>query len=114
MACEESDCVAIVEAAKRAKIQFAVGHVMLYSPFTQKVKELVQSGRIGKLINIQHLEPVGWYHFAHSYVRGNWKKEADSSFSLLAKSCHDIDWIRYIVGQVIKKLYIYVCIFFFF
>ncbi len=71
---------------------------MRYSHITQKTKQLVDSGLIGTIVNIQHLEPVGFYHYAHSYVRGNWRNEAESSFMLLAKSCHDIDWICYIMG----------------
>ena len=87
-------------AAVRANgVIFAVAHVLRYTSYTQKLKELVTSGVIGDIVSIQHLEPVGFGHQAHSFVRGNWRKEAESSFMLLAKSCHDIDWLRYILGR---------------
>jgi predicted dehydrogenase len=104
MAVTAEDCRKIVKATKENNVILAVGHVMRYTPYTQKIKELVSSGVLGDVINVQHLEPVGFWHFAHSYVRGNWRNEATSTFSLMAKSCHDIDWIRYIMGEKCAKV----------
>lgn len=64
-----------------------VGVVLRYSPYSRAVTEVVRSGQLGELVNAVHVEPVGYFHFAHSYVRGNWAKETESSFSLMTKSC---------------------------
>ncbi|MFH1024828.1 MAG: Gfo/Idh/MocA family oxidoreductase [Planctomycetota bacterium] len=98
MAPNVADCRRIVAAAKAAGVILAVCHVMRYTAYTRKVKELVDAGRIGDVVSLQHLEPVGYWHQAHSYVRGNWRREDRSSPMLLAKSCHDLDWIHYIMG----------------
>jgi predicted dehydrogenase len=98
MAPNEADCRRIVEAVVRARVIFAVGHVMRYTAYAQRVKSLLDSGLIGEVVSIQLLEPVGFWHQAHSFVRGNWSNEAASSFMLLAKSCHDLDWLRYMMG----------------
>jgi predicted dehydrogenase len=99
MAPDPESCRRIVEAAQAQNNIFAVCHVMRYTNYTQRLKALVASGLIGEVVSIQHLEPVGYWHYAHSFVRGNWRNEAESSFMLLAKSCHDIDWLRYIMGR---------------
>eukprot|EP01125_Pyxidicula_operculata_P018103 TRINITY_DN6407_c0_g1_i1.p1 TRINITY_DN6407_c0_g1~~TRINITY_DN6407_c0_g1_i1.p1 ORF type:complete len:422 (-),score=65.95 TRINITY_DN6407_c0_g1_i1:15-1280(-) len=104
MAPNEEDCKRIYESIEKNKVIFAIGHVLRYTPYSRKVKEILDSGAIGEIINIQHLEPVGWYHHAHSYVRGNWRKESESSFMLLAKSCHDIDWINWVMNSKCKKV----------
>jgi predicted dehydrogenase len=98
MAPNKADCRKIVETALHSNGLFAVAHVLRYTPYTQKLKNLLDSGIIGDIVSIQHLEPVGYWHFAHSFVRGNWRNETESSPILLAKSCHDLDWIRYIMG----------------
>ena len=93
------ECEQIVETVKANDVIFAVGHVLLYSNYTRKLKELLQTGAIGKIVSVQHLEPVGYWHQSHSFVRGNWRNESESSPMLLAKSCHDLDWIRHVVDQ---------------
>ena len=104
MAPNEQDCRRIVSSAIKSNIIFAVCHVMRYTPYTRQLKSIVDSGQIGEVVNIQHLEPVGYWHQAHSFVRGNWRNEAESSFMLLAKSCHDLDWIRYMMGARCTKV----------
>jgi len=104
MAPNEQDCRRIVSSAIKSNIIFAVCHVMRYTPYTRQLKSIVDSGQIGEVVSIQHLEPVGYWHQAHSFVRGNWRNEAESSFMLLAKSCHDLDWIRYMMGARCTKV----------
>lgn len=99
MAPNEADSRRIAEAAERAGILLTVCHVLRYTAYTRALKAVVDSGRIGDIAAIQHLESVGWWHQAHSFVRGNWAVEADSSPMLLAKSCHDIDWLMHIMGR---------------
>ncbi|TFK29274.1 streptomycin biosynthesis protein StrI [Coprinopsis marcescibilis] len=91
MATTLEECIAMEAAIKEANVIFGMGHVLRYSPYSKAITEIVRSGRLGKLVNIVQVEPVGYYHFAHSYVRGNWRKENDSCFSLMTKCCHDID-----------------------
>ena len=99
MAPTADECRRIVDAVKANGVMLAVGHVMLYTTYTQTLKQILDAGTIGEIVSIQHLEPVGYWHQARSIVRGNWRNEAESSFMLLAKSCHDIDWLRYIMGE---------------
>ena len=98
MAPTAEDCRRIVAAIVENRLIFAVGHVMRYTRYTQGRKGVLDSGAIGDIVSLQHLEPVGYWHQAHSFVRGNWRNEGLSSAMLLAKSCHDLDWIRYMMG----------------
>ncbi len=104
MAPSAEECQRIVEAVEASGIIFAVGHVLRYTPYTRQIKALLTAGAIGDVISLQHLEPVGYWHFAHSFVRGNWRNEALSSPVLLAKSCHDLDWIRHVMGVPCQAL----------
>ncbi|NMA70919.1 MAG: Gfo/Idh/MocA family oxidoreductase [Firmicutes bacterium] len=76
-----------------------VAHVLRYTPFFSTLKGLLDAGRIGHVVSIQYTENIGYWHFAHSYVRGNWRREATSSPMILAKSCHDLDMLRWLVGR---------------
>ncbi|MBB6554650.1 Gfo/Idh/MocA family protein [Nonomuraea rubra] len=104
MAVSEDDCRAIVAAAERSGAVFAVCHVLRYTPYTRALKALLDAGRIGEIVSVQHLEPVGWWHQAHSYVRGNWRRADESTFMLLAKSCHDLDWLVHVTGRQVRRV----------
>lgn len=73
--------------------------VMRYSPYNIAIKAILDSGVLGDIINVQHIEPVGFEHFAHSYVRGNWRNEESTSFSLMTKCCHDLDIVSMYMGK---------------
>lgn len=98
------ECRDLIAAVENNGIIMSVCHVLRYTNFTRKLKELITGGKIGTVMSVQHLEPVGHWRFAHSYVRGNWRKEENSSSVLLAKSIHDLDWIRYIVDSAPKQV----------
>ncbi|MCM2424545.1 Gfo/Idh/MocA family protein [Streptomyces sp. RKAG337] len=104
MATNEADCEAIAEAARRNDTAMAVTHVMRYTPYTVALKQALREGAIGDIVSVQHLEPIGYYHFAHSFVRGNWRRQDGSTFLLMAKSCHDIDWLSDIIGLPVRRV----------
>ncbi|KAJ5918726.1 Oxidoreductase N-terminal [Penicillium verhagenii] len=81
------------------KTIFSIGHVLRYSPHNKLLRKILLEDRaIGDIVSIEHTEPVGWWHFSHSYVRGNWRRAtAAGDGSLLTKSCHDIDFIMWLL-----------------
>jgi len=99
MAPDEAQCRRIVAAIEKAGVMLAVGHVLRYTPYTRAVKAIVESGQLGDIMSVQHLEPVGFWHQAHAYVRGNWRRADLATTMLMAKSCHDLDWLAYILGR---------------
>jgi len=98
------ECTDLIAAAKRNKIILAACHVLRYTNYTRTLKKVIDSGKLGKVMTVQRLEPVGHWRFAHSYVRGKWNREETSSSVLLAKSIHDLDWICYIINSKPKNV----------
>lgn len=85
------ECLQLGEAAKTTDRVFLVGHTLRYTNFFTTIKQLLEQDRIGQLVSIQHNENVAFWHYAHSFVRGNWRNSTVSSPMILAKSCHDMD-----------------------
>ena len=81
-----------------------VCHVLRYTWANSTIMKVLKSGRLGKLIEINHTEQVGFWHFAHSYVRGNWRNTDVSAPMIMAKSCHDLDLLQEYAGSPCKKL----------
>jgi len=98
------ECIAIAERAKKTGVIVAVCHVLRYSPYFKKIKSILETKALGDLVTVDHFEPVGYWHMAHSFVRGNWRKESESSFMLLAKSCHDMDMLRWLISKPCQQI----------
>ena len=93
------ETLAIEETAVRTGRHVTVCHVLRYSPFFRELKKAVTSGKIGKVITIQHNENIGNFHIAHSFVRGNWRRSDLASPLVMQKSCHDMDLLVWLAGS---------------
>lgn len=98
------DNVKIYNTAKNYDKIVSVGHVLRYTSFFEKLKEIIDTGAIGSIMSIQHNENVGFWHQAHSYVRGVFGKTPESAPMILAKCCHDLDILLYLTGKNCKKV----------
>ncbi len=92
------------DLANENNVTLIICHVLRYSNYYRKIKEIITSGKIGDIVTINHTENVGYFHFAHSYVRGNWRNEFTSTPSLMAKCCHDIDLISWFMDSPCTSL----------
>lgn len=97
-------CRDIQQQSVRYNRIVGICHVMRYSPYFIKMREVIRSGEIGEVVSMQHLEPIGNIHFSHSFVRGNWGNEKESTPSLLSKSCHDLDIIYWLLGKKCRQV----------
>lgn len=100
----EKECRDILKLAKKTGRIVAVCHVLRYAPYFIKLREVIQSGVLGKVVSVQHLEPIQHIHMSHSYVRGNWHNSKATTPIILAKSCHDLDILRWMLGKQSKSI----------
>jgi len=97
-------CFKIVKKVEDTNKILGIGHVLRYTNFFLTVKDIILKGLLGNIVNISHRENVSWYHMAHSFVRGNWRNVNFSSPMILAKCCHDLDLLFWMVGAKPKKI----------
>lgn len=98
------ECTDIALAAKKKGVEVLVCHVLRYTPFYKTVKKIVMDDMIGDVISVIAVEAVGNIHQSHSYIRGDWHREDETTPMLLAKCCHDLDIIQWIVNKPCKKV----------
>lgn len=95
-----AECIEIRDKAEKLGVPVTVCHVLRYAPFFSKIKKILESGELGKVVTIQHTENIGNFHMAHSYVRGNWRRSDEAAPIILTKSCHDLDLLIWLTGSV--------------
>ena len=99
-----AECRHIAELAESKGLHVVVCHVLRYTVFYQTIKQLIDEGRVGDIMNVEAIERVGYWHQAHSFVRGNWHVGADTTPMILAKCCHDMDLLLWLTGKKCEKV----------
>jgi len=100
----KEECYMLLEAQKKYGGKIVVCHVLRYAPVFVHVMKLLEEGTIGKLVDIHAIEQVAYWHQAHSYVRGNWRRSKDASPMIMAKCCHDMDLLQYYANSKCKTI----------
>ncbi|MDX2111692.1 MAG: Gfo/Idh/MocA family oxidoreductase [Verrucomicrobiota bacterium] len=98
------EVLALEKAARELGRKVLVCHVLRYTPFYEKLKEIVASGVLGEIISIDANEGVGTFHQSHSFVRGHWSIVEKSSPMIIAKCCHDMDILSWLVDQPCEQV----------
>lgn len=93
------ECREIQRAAEKKGVFVLVCHVLRFTHFFMALKDIIDSGEIGRVMNIRHFEGVGNVHQSHSFVRGNWGNSDRSSPMILQKTCHDMDILQWLIGK---------------
>lgn len=95
----------LLDAHRKYKRKILICHVLRYAPAYIKIKEVLESGELGKLVHIENTEQVDYWHMAHSFVRGNWRNEDLSSPMIMQKCCHDFDMLQYLADSECETIY---------
>lgn len=98
------ECKKIAENAICHNVKVVICTVLRYTDIFIRLKEIIDSGKIGRIMGINHEECVGIIRHSHSFVRGNWGCEKESSSMLVQKSCHDIDILQWLIGKKCLKV----------
>lgn len=98
------ECRLLLEKQRETGRRIIVCHVLRYTPFYGTLKEVLDSGAIGDIVTVQHIENVVYWHQAHSFVRGNWRREDVTSPMILQKCCHDMDLMLWLTGKHCKAV----------
>ena len=98
------ECREIVKVAKEYNRQVIVCHVLRYTPIYSKLKDILDTGVIGDIVSVMSIENVGYWHQAHSFVRGNWRNSETTSPMILQKCCHDMDLLLWLTGKTCESV----------
>ena len=93
------DCQEVYQAHLKSGRQFATGFVLRYSPVYRKAKEILDSGRLGRIMSIEANENIDPSH--GGYIVCNWRRHtAVAGPHILEKCCHDLDLLNWYCGSL--------------
>jgi predicted dehydrogenase len=104
MAADPAAAAALVRAAQTSGRILGAAHVLRYTPFFQAIHRVIVEGRLGDVVTVEHRENVVAWHMAHSFVRGNWAREAEATPMIVQKCCHDFDILSWNLPARVARL----------
>ena len=107
------DCIQIRDTANRLGRKVMLTHVLRYAPFYQQIKKWIDDGTLGEVVSINQTENIAYWHFALSYVRGPWRNMEESSPTIIAKCCHDLDILNWLIPSKCTSVSSYGDLFYF-
>jgi predicted dehydrogenase len=104
MAVTPEDCMSIQNEAVKRNLMVHICHPLRYTPVYKQIKELLDKDSIGKIISFSMTENVAYWHYAHSFVRGNWGVQDKCGPFILTKCCHDMDIAVWITDEKVRNV----------
>lgn len=98
------ECKDVVYTAEKLGVNMAICHVLRYDPFFRRLKEVIDSGVIGEVKTIHHIEGAGFMNYVHSFVRGHMSNTEISAPFVIQKTCHDFDLFVFLTGKKFKRV----------
>lgn len=98
-ACTSEEVHDLTRVANELGRRIVLCFVLRHTPFYRAVKQVLDSGRLGKLVSIQATEGVEPWHFTHSFVRGHWSQSVKSTPMIVAKCSHDTDILSWLADS---------------
>ncbi|HDS30181.1 MAG TPA: Gfo/Idh/MocA family oxidoreductase [Firmicutes bacterium] len=83
----------ILRMAKHAGVILMVGHIERFNPAIRRLKELTDTGRLGKLISVSTLRVAPYP-----------QRIVDTGI-IVDLGCHDIDIMAYLTGSRVREVY---------
>ena len=101
MATTADGCKRIISALEKSSAKLTVISQLRTSEDIQKAKEIIESGKLGKLVLCDLYMK---YHRSAEYYKGSWKgtKRMDGGGALMNQGIHGVDLLLYLVGMPVS------------
>jgi predicted dehydrogenase len=87
----------LVAAAEQAGVPLLVGHHRRHNPIMRAAREIVASGRLGRIVAVNALF---WLYKPDDYFDLSWRRE-EGAGPVFLNLIHDVDNLRYLLGEVV-------------
>lgn len=97
------ECRSIIAAQAASGRRLVMGFCMRYARLYRRAKEILESGRLGRILSIDANENINPGHGA--YIMTNWRRhKAIGGPHILEKCSHDLDLMNWFTGSIPRRV----------